>query len=198
MKQYRKAKYALNSPFNSALTYLFNIFVTERKLLFFKFVIIKKMHAMKNTLSLIVAVLFLGQLAAQTAPATNAAPMKTSGPHLEWESTVIDYGEIKKGGDPLRKAVFTNTGTEPLIIKSARGSCGCTVPTWPKEPIMPGEKGVIEIRYDTQRVGPINKSVSVTTNESETETRVTIKGNISADEEQTLPKNDGNILTPKG
>ena len=62
---------------------------------------------------------------------------------------------------------------------------------------MPGEKGVIEIRYDTQRVGPINKTVSVSTNESEEETRVTIKGNISADEEQTLPKNEGNVLTPK-
>jgi hypothetical protein len=63
---------------------------------------------------------------------------------------------------------------------------------------MPGERGVIEIRYDTQRIGPINKSVTVTTNESEQESRISLKGNISADEEQTLPKNEGNILTPKG
>lgn len=153
---------------------------------------------MKNFLTLLSLVLFSAVLYAQNAPAIQTTPVKSGGPHLEWESTVIDYGEIKKGGDPLRKAVFTNTGTEPLIIKSARGSCGCTVPTWPKEPIMPGEKGVIEIRYDTQRVGPINKTVSVSTNESDEETRVTIKGNISAEEDQTLPKTGGNILSPKG
>lgn len=155
---------------------------------------------MKNFLNLLLMVFCAGYISAQTSvPATPATPAKSSaGPHLEWESTVVDYGDIKKGSDPVRKAIFYNKGTEPLIIKSARGSCGCTVPTWPKEPIMPGEKGVIEIRYDTQRVGPINKTVSVSTNESEEETRITIKGNISADEEQTLPKNDGNILTPKG
>lgn len=153
---------------------------------------------MKNILTLFALVLFLGIVSAQTTPAEVPAATKTTGPHLEWENTVVDYGEIKKGADPLRKAVFTNTGTEPLIIMSARGSCGCTVPTWPKEPIMPGEKGVIEIRYDTQRVGPINKSVSVTTNEGGQESRINLKGNVSADEEQTLPKNDGNILTPKG
>ncbi|MBK8956275.1 MAG: DUF1573 domain-containing protein [Saprospiraceae bacterium] len=153
---------------------------------------------MKNILTLLAMVMFLGLVGAQTTPGVTTTPVKTTGPHLEWDNTVVDYGEIKKGADPLRKAVFTNTGTEPLIIKSARGSCGCTVPTWPKEPIMPGEKGVIEIRYDTQRIGPINKSVSVTTNEGDQESRITLKGNVSADEEQTLPKNDGNILTPKG
>jgi hypothetical protein len=155
---------------------------------------------MKNFLSLIAMVLCAGYISAQTqVPATGVAPTKTAGgPHLEWESSIVDYGEIKKGSDPVRKAIFYNKGNEPLVIKSARGSCGCTVPTWPKEPIMPGEKGVIEIRYDTQRVGPINKTVSVSTNENEEETRITIKGNISADEEQSLPKNDGNILTPKG
>ena len=154
---------------------------------------------MKNVLTLMILVFAVGFAVSQTtAPATSSSPTKTGGPHLEWDAVVIDYGEIKKGADPLRKATFTNTGTEPLIIKSARGSCGCTVPTWPKDPIMPGEKSAIEIRYDTQRVGPINKTVSVSTNESEEETRVTIKGNISADEEQTLPKNEGNVLTPKG
>ncbi len=154
---------------------------------------------MKNILTFLTVVLAVAFMNAQsTTPGTTAEPVKTSGPHLEWQSTVVDYGEIKKGSDPVRKAVFTNTGTEPLIIKSARGSCGCTVPTWPKEPIMPGEKGVIEIRYDTQRVGPINKTVSVTTNESDQETRISLKGNISSEEEQTLPKSDGNILAPKG
>src|SRR5690606_27416711 len=55
--------------------------------------------------------------------------------------TSLDYGKISQKSDPLRRVKFTNTGTEPLVIKNARGSCGCTVPDWPKEPILPGETG---------------------------------------------------------
>src|SRR6188768_4476470 len=69
------------------------------------------------------------------------------------ESDLVDYGTIDQGSEPLRLAKFKNTGTEPLIISGAKGSCGCTVPNWPKEPIMPGETSQIEIRYDTKRVG---------------------------------------------
>ena len=65
------------------------------------------------------------------------------GPKMTFESTTVDYGTIDKDSDPIRYAKFTNTGTEPLIIKHAKGSCGCTVPTVPKEPIMPGESGEI-------------------------------------------------------
>lgn len=79
---------------------------------------------------------------------------------------LLDYGTVEMNAEPLRIVKFTNTGTEPLIIKNARGSCGCTVPTWPKEPIMPGETGQIEVRYATNRVGPINKKVTITTNEA--------------------------------
>ena len=60
---------------------------------------------------------------------------------------------------------FKNTGAKPLIITGARGSCGCTVPTYPKKPILPGEEGVIEVRYDTKRLGKFRKTVRVTTNE---------------------------------
>ncbi len=134
---------------------------------------------------------------AQTQPSTPGATPAKGGPKLVWENPTVDYGEVKKGSDKVRKAVFYNRGTEPLIIKSARGSCGCTVPTWPKEPIMPGERGEIEISYDTHRVGPINKTVSVQTNEGDEEQKIYIKGNVLAEEDQTLPTNTGNILTPK-
>jgi hypothetical protein len=79
--------------------------------------------------------------------------------------TDCDYGTIEYNGEPLRVVKFKNTGTEPLIIKNAKGSCGCTVPNWPKEPILPGESGQIEIRYATNRPGKIDKRVTVTTNE---------------------------------
>lgn len=84
---------------------------------------------------------------------------------MTFESLTVDYGTIENGAEPLRSVKFTNTGTEPLVIKNARGSCGCTVPTWDKNPIAPGQSSTIEIRYDTKRTGPINKSVTITTNE---------------------------------
>ncbi|MEY4902647.1 MAG: hypothetical protein RLZZ292_462 [Bacteroidota bacterium] len=116
------------------------------------------------------------------APPAPAAPVveapKGKGPMAEFIATEIDYGTITKGGEPLRKFKFKNVGTEPLIIKDAKGSCGCTVPSYSKEPVAPGATSEIEVRYDTQRVGPFSKSVTLTTNEAN-ETRVlSIKGEV--------------------
>ncbi|MCB0663291.1 MAG: DUF1573 domain-containing protein, partial [Saprospiraceae bacterium] len=79
-------------------------------------------------------------------------------------------------------------------IKNAKGSCGCTVPTWPREPIMPGESSAIEVRYDTNRVGPFTKRVTLTTNENGENTRVlTIKGKVNKKEEAPgVPAKSGN------
>ncbi|MBK7231905.1 MAG: DUF1573 domain-containing protein [Saprospiraceae bacterium] len=153
---------------------------------------------MKNLFLLFIALLGSAALTAQNAaPATT--PQKSSGgPKMVFENTSVDYGEIKKGSEPVRKVSFTNKGTEPLIIKNARGSCGCTVPTWPKEPIMPGEAGTIEIRYDTQRPGPINKTVKIQTNEGDEEQTLYLKGNVASEDEETVPKSNGTILNPKG
>lgn len=118
----------------------------------------------------------------------------TSGPVMTFDVTTVDYGTIDKGADPLRKFKFTNTGNEPLIIKTAKGSCGCTVPTYPKEPIMPGETSEIEVRYDTQRVGSFTKTVTITTNEA-TETRMlTIKGEVKAPAtKESVPASNGGL-----
>ncbi len=153
---------------------------------------------MKHVLSILAFLLIGSAVFAQTTkPAEQAATASTKGPKMVFETNTVDFGEILKGSDRVRKAVFTNKGTEPLIVKTARGSCGCTVPTWPKEPIMPGEKGTIEINYDTQRVGPINKTVRIQTNEGEEEITLYIKGNISDTKEETLPTSDGSVLNPK-
>ena len=87
-----------------------------------------------------------------------------NGPEITFEEETIDYGTLDKGADGKRQFVFTNTGNEPLIISNCKGSCGCTVPSCPKEPIMPGETGEIEVKYDTQRVGSFTKAVTVTSN----------------------------------
>ena len=89
------------------------------------------------------------------------------GPIMDLESLTLDYGTIEKNSDPFRTVKFTNTGNAPLIIKSARGNCGCTVPTWPREAIAPGETKEIKVRYSTNRVGGIHKKVTLVTNEKE-------------------------------
>lgn len=134
---------------------------------------------MKQLLGIFAIVLVAAfQASAQTTPAA------TSGAKLSLESDVVDYGTIDQGSDPLRVVKFKNTGTEPLIISGAKGSCGCTVPNWPKEPIMPGESSQIEIRYDTKRVGGINKTVTVTSNDAAGNKTIRVIGTINAVAEQ--------------
>lgn len=120
-----------------------------------------------------------------------------TGPYIEVDKTVHDYGEIEKGGDPYSFFTVTNSGTEPLLISNAKGSCGCTVPEWSREPVMPGKTTQIKVRYDTKRVGPINKTVTLTTNATNEPTTVLrIKGNVKAAPAVAAPiKNTG--LAPK-
>jgi Protein of unknown function (DUF1573) len=123
----------------------------------------------------------------QTAP--------VNGPAMTFEKTEMDYGTIAQGSDPLRKFKFKNTGTQPLEIKAAQGSCGCTVPAYKKEAIQPGETGEIEVRYDTNRIGGFTKSVTLTTNEA-TPTRILmIKGTVQEKkQEEGVPQTAPSIF----
>ncbi|MAL58487.1 MAG: hypothetical protein CMC14_00415 [Flavobacteriaceae bacterium] len=97
---------------------------------------------------------------------------------IEFKSDTIDYGEIAKGSDGVRVFEFTNTGSEPLIISDVKSSCGCTVPEKPKDPIAPGKNGQIKVKYDTNRVGPIRKTVTVYSNATEPIKALKIKGEV--------------------
>jgi len=97
---------------------------------------------------------------------------------IEFKSETIDYGEIDKGSDGVRVFEFTNTGNAPLVISAVRSSCGCTIPKKPEEPIMPGETGKIEVKYDTNRVGPIRKAITVTSNADVPTKVLKIKGTV--------------------
>lgn len=137
-------------------------------------------------------------------PATNAPAIPTpvapiaeekTNAKMTFESLTVDYGTIDNGAEPLRTVKFTNTGTDPLVIKSARGSCGCTVPTYPKEPIAPGQSSVIEIRYDTKRQGKISKSVTITTNEGPDSHVLQVIGEVlPAKEEKAVPAAEPSII----
>ena len=95
---------------------------------------------------------------------------------IEFKTEVIDYGTIEKGSDGVRVFEFTNTGNAPLIISSVRSTCGCTVPEKPDEPIMPGDTGEIKVKYDTNRVNPIRKTITVISNADRPTIALKIKG----------------------
>ena len=86
--------------------------------------------------------------------------------------------KIAKGSDGVRVFEFTNTGSEALVISDVKSSCGCTVPEKPKGPIAPGETGQIKVKYDTKRVGPIRKTVTVYSNAIEAIKALKIKGEV--------------------
>lgn len=124
---------------------------------------------------------------AKTEVSKKAETPKVEGAGMVFESETIDYGTIPHNADGKREFVFTNNGNKPLIITNAQGSCGCTVPTYPKEPIAPGAKAVIGVKYATDRVGAFTKTVTLTSNAEGMASKVlTIKGTVLAD------------VTPKG
>ena len=104
-----------------------------------------------------------------------------NGPAISIDKNVHDYGTITQGANGACEFIVTNTGTEPLLITRCKGSCGCTVPKCDKDPIMPGSTSSISVKYDTKRIGPINKSVTITSNATNEPTKVIrIKGKVEA------------------
>jgi len=115
---------------------------------------------------------------------------KVKGPQIEFDKETHDYGKVPLNGDGNCVFTFTNTGTEPLLLTNVRAGCGCTVPQWPREPVLPGESADIKVRYTTlNRPHTINKSVVVTSNSVTNNTVVLrIKGEVVAAAEQALPE----------
>lgn len=119
----------------------------------------------------LIAILFLGLISLGSYAQEKIAK-------IEFKTNVIDYGTIEKGADGIRIFEFTNTGNAPLIISNAKSTCGCTIPNWPKGAIMPGESGEIAVKYDTKRVNPIRKTITVFSNADTPTVALKIKGLI--------------------
>jgi len=110
---------------------------------------------------------------------------------IKFKTETIDYGQIAKGSDGVRVFEFTNIGNADLIIQDVKSSCGCTVPVKPKDPVAPGKTGVIKVKYDTQRVGKIRKTVTVYSNATEAIKALKIKGEVmAAGNKSVLEKTD--------
>ena len=123
---------------------------------------------------------------ATTAPqASRAATAPAAkGPAITWEKTTYEFGNIPQGTPASGTFKFTNTGTAPVILSDVKGSCGCTVPEWPKEPIMPGKSAVIKATYNAANPGAFNKSITVTANTENSTQVLFIKGDVKAKEQQ--------------
>lgn len=140
---------------------------------------------------------------AQSAPIKADSAIKADNPNapeITFESELHDYGTMKQGADGGCEFKFKNTGKEPLVISNAKGSCGCTVPTWPKEPIMKGQTATIKVHYDTKRVGAFTKNITIESNAKNNPLMLTIKGNVeaspdaAADQGMPVKKTEGSPL----
>jgi hypothetical protein len=107
---------------------------------------------------------------------------------LAFEKDTYDWGKVMDGDKVTHVYKFKNTGNEPLIISNAKGSCGCTVPEWPKDAIAPGKSGEIKVVFDSKGKGAVggkedSKRVTITSNTDPVETYLTIKGKIDKKED---------------
>ena len=115
-------------------------------------------------------------------------PVKVGGAEISFDKETHDYGVMQQHGNGECVFVFTNNGTEDLVISNAKGSCGCTVPSWPREPIAPGKTGELKVKYDTKRIGLINKSVTIQSNATNHPVKIIrIKGEIKAPDNTASP-----------
>lgn len=100
---------------------------------------------------------------------------------FKFETETINYGKIAQNSDGVRVFEFTNVGKSPLIITNIKTSCGCTVPKKPEHPILPGEKGKIEVAYSTSRLGGFSKIITIYSNAKNSRKILKIKGYVEKD-----------------
>ena len=140
-----------------------------------------------------------------TPPAAAAAPAKPAPDPdagiFKFKEETHDYGEVPEGPLAETDFEFKNVGKKPITITEAHGSCGCTVPKWPSEPILPGKKGVIHVAYTTQgRQGMIMKDVTINSNAQQSPIVLHIRGTVKPKPVEATPApapENQNVAAPK-
>ncbi len=132
--------------------------------------------------------------AAQTAVAPVTNETKLSPENMAFKEDLHDFGSVQEGGNADFDFVFTNTGTEPIIIERAQPACGCTASEWTKEPVLPGKTGFVRASYHTQgRPGPFTKTVTVLSNAGAKV--LTFKGEVEKAPASSVPEQQSIIKT---
>jgi len=130
---------------------------------------------------LFVASASIAQTEKSAAPASTATAVSTDGPVMKFDKEEHNFGTIKQGDKVEYAFEFVNNGKEPLIISEAHGSCGCTVPEWPKQPLKKGEKGTIKVTFNSAgKQGIQDKTVTITSNAADSPKVLHIKGTVEA------------------
>ena len=116
--------------------------------------------------ALVVAAFSVQAQAINNIPEPQVTENNAKAPKFKFNKEVHDFGKIPEGPSATYVFEFKNVGKTPLIIQNASASCGCTSPKWPKEPILPGKKGKIEVTYNTKGRGnqPFDKQIYITSN----------------------------------
>ncbi len=180
---------------------------------------------MKKVFFLFITLVYINYMSAQTATKEKATttvdhshdhdghsheaePSKTEGgpviinpnaAKMSFKEETYDFKEIPEGPQVTHEFKFTNTGKEPLVLSNVRASCGCTTPSWPKEPILPGKDAAILVTYNTQgRPGNFSKSITITSNSDSPNKVIYIKGEVvKAEPEKSVPLEQPSMLSPR-
>jgi hypothetical protein len=129
-----------------------------------------------KTLNLIIILMNAIFIIASAQESTNSIDPNKS--YIKFEKLIHDYGTIETNSDGNCEFIFTNEGDSNLILSNVTATCGCTVPKWPQNPIKKGEKGSINVRYNTKIIGAFNKTIIVYSNGSEKPVTLRIKGQV--------------------
>ncbi len=124
----------------------------------------------------LVAIVIIAEWTMAKAQDPNLLLNRADSAVISFKNTTYDYGIIAVGADPFGEFHFKNIGRAPLIISNVQSSCGCLIGEWSREPVMPGKSGIIRARYDTHRIGIINKSLTVVCNATEPNVTIRVKG----------------------
>lgn len=103
---------------------------------------------------------------------------KSFGQQLFFAETTYNFGEMMEDGPGTFKIEFKNKGDQPIIINRVRSSCGCTIPSWPKEPVAPEQTGEIEVKYNTALTGSFMKSVYIYSTAENSPVKLMVKGKV--------------------
>ena len=125
----------------------------------------------------VISILFLSMSLFACTNKTETESRK-AGQEIFFEAANYNFGDIEEGMDTIFTIEFKNIGEKPILVNRVRSSCGCTVPTWSKEPVEPGKKGIIQVKYNTQLPGSFSKRVTVYSTAANSPVTLYVKGKV--------------------